>query len=125
MNSDIITKKILVVDDEEDIALTLKVGLDHEGMSCEAFSDPLQALDYFNSHSAEFYLVLSDIRMPVMSGFEFTRKVRAMKPDIKVILMTSFLIDKSEFRKLFPSTIIDNILEKPFSISQLKAILCK
>jgi CheY-like chemotaxis protein len=66
-------------------------------------------------------VVLSDIRMPGMSGFEFCRKVKQLRPEAPVILMTAFEINQSEFSKVLPHTAADAFIRKPISLKQLKA----
>jgi CheY-like chemotaxis protein len=117
------TERILVVDNESDTALAIKIGLEEVGFGTDAFTNPLEAFEHFSRHPDDYFLVLSDIRMPLMSGFELVRQIRHMRSGIKVILMTAFEIDKSEFVKVFPSTIIDGIIQKPFSTSQLMDVI--
>lgn len=73
-------KKILVVDDDIDITLLIKEGLERKGFHIESYNDPQVALQEFKP---DFYdLMLVDIRMPKVNGFEFYQGVR--KNDIKV-----------------------------------------
>src|ERR671910_3456047 len=80
--------RILVVDDEPDITLTLKAGLETVGLfDVDAFNDPEVALKSFNP---DFYaLVLIDIMMPKMSGFELYEQLKKVDPDIKVCFLTA------------------------------------
>jgi YesN/AraC family two-component response regulator len=64
-------------------------------------------------------LMLSDIRMPGMSGIKLARKVKEINPSVKVILMTSFEIKDNEFSKVFPSTQVDGFAQKPIRIEDL------
>jgi YesN/AraC family two-component response regulator len=63
--------------------------------------------------------MLSDIRMPGMSGIRLARKVKEINPNIKVVLMPSFEIRDNEFSKVFPSTQVDGFVQKPFGIRDL------
>ena len=66
--------KILYVDDNNDILLTIKEGLEYHGFIVDTFSNPLEALSSFKP---ELYdLVLIDVKMPQMSGFEFHHELR-------------------------------------------------
>ena len=68
------SNRIMLVDDDTDILLTIKKILEYEGFQVETFSNPLEALSSFKS---ELYdLVLIDIKMPEMSGFEFYRELQ-------------------------------------------------
>ena len=80
--------RILVVDDESDITLTLKAGLETVGLfDVDAFSDPEVALKSFKP---DFYaLVLIDIMMPKMDGFELYESLKKIDPDIKAFFLTA------------------------------------
>ena len=67
-------KSIVVVDDEHDIVTILKEGLAHLGFHVFAFIDPNLALEHFGLNYKNCGLVISDIRMPQMNGFEFIKK---------------------------------------------------
>ena len=64
-------------------------------------------------------LVLSDIRMPSISGFELVRRVKHLRPEMKIILMTVFKINQSEAQIVLPSTKVDAFLNKPFRSQDL------
>jgi two-component SAPR family response regulator len=78
-----------------------------------------EALQNFQSNSKDYCLMLSDIRMPGLSGIQLARKVKEINPDIKVVLMTSFDIRDNEFSKVFPSMHVDGFVQKPIGISDL------
>ncbi len=110
---------LLVVDDDLDIAHVLKQGLLKNGFLVSAFTIPEEALKNFQSNSKDYCLMLSDIRMPGMSGIRLARKVKEINPNVKVVLMTSFEIKDNEFSKVFPSTQVDGFVQKPVSIKNL------
>jgi DNA-binding NtrC family response regulator len=110
---------ILVVDDDSDIAYLLKQGLLKNRFLVSAFTNPEEALKKFQSNSKDYCLMLSDIRMPGMSGIRLARKVKEINPNIKVVLMTSFEIKDNEFSKVFPSTQVDGFVQKPVDIKNL------
>ena len=56
-------------------------------------------------------IVITDIRMPQMNGFEVARAVKEIRLDIKIALITTFDINKSEFEKVLPSTNVDAFIE--------------
>jgi DNA-binding NtrC family response regulator len=111
--------RVLVVDDDSDIAHTLKQGLVKNRFLVSAFTNPEEALKTFESKSNDYCLLLSDIRMPGLSGIQLARKVKNANPNVKVILMTSFEIKDNEFSKMFPSTQVDGFVQKPVSIESL------
>ncbi len=110
---------LLVVDDDSDIAHVLKQGLLRNGFLVSAFTTPEEALKNFQSNSKDYCLMLSDIRMPGMSGIRLARKVKEINPSVKVVLMTSFEIRDNEFSKVFPSTQVDGFVQKPIGIKDL------
>ncbi len=110
---------LLVVDDDPDIAHVLKQGLLKNRFLVSAFTRPEEALQNFKFNSKDYCLVLSDIRMPGMSGIQLARKVKEINPNIKVVLMTSFEIRDNEFSKVFPSAHVDGFAQKPIGIKDL------
>ncbi|MDQ3835535.1 MAG: response regulator [Thermoproteota archaeon] len=111
--------RLLVVDDDYDIVQVLKMGLIKNGFSVEAFTNPEEALQNFKSNAESYCLVLSDIRMPMLSGIQLSKKVKAINPNVKVVLMTAFEIRDNEFSKVFPSTQVDDFVQKPIGIKDL------
>ncbi|MDP9462862.1 MAG: response regulator, partial [Thermoproteota archaeon] len=67
---------ILVVDDELDIVLIFKQALSRQGYTVFGFTDPLLALEHFKVNSADYGLVITDVRMPRMSGFELAANIK-------------------------------------------------
>ena len=111
--------RLLVVDDDYDIVQVLKMGLLKRGFSVDAFTNPQDALQSFKSNAESYCLVLSDIRMPMLSGIQLSKKVKAINPNVKVVLMTAFEIRDNEFSKVFPSTQVDGFVQKPIGIKEL------
>ncbi len=111
--------KLLIVDDDSDIVQVLKMGLLKNGFLVEAFANPQEALQSFKSDAESYCLVLSDIRMPALSGIQLAKKVKEVNPNVKVILMTAFEIKDNEFSKVFPSTQVDGFVQKPIGIKDL------
>jgi DNA-binding NtrC family response regulator len=114
---------ILVVDDEFDIVALIKRSLQNHGFDTLGFTDPLIALEYFQNNSKSFAMVISDIRMPSMNGYELIRKIKAIHPTIKTILISAFEINKNEFSKVMPSVKIDGFIAKPISLKELANIV--
>ena len=61
--------------------------------------------------------------MPGISGFELARKVKALNPDVKVILTSAFEINMSEFEKMLPNTPIDGFLDKPVQLNKISELV--
>jgi DNA-binding NtrC family response regulator len=113
--------KLLIVDDDSDIVQVLKIGLLKNGFMVNAFTNPEEALQSFKSNAESYCLVLSDVRMPSLSGIQLSRKVKQINPSIKVVLMTAFEVRDDEFSKVFPSTQVDGFVQKPIGIKKLTA----
>lgn len=80
-------KKILIVDDEEDILVPIKMTLEDTGFQVDTFTNPFLALSNFK---ASYYdLAILDIKMPDMNGFELFDKIKKIDDRIKVIFFTA------------------------------------
>jgi DNA-binding NtrC family response regulator len=110
---------ILIVDDDIDILTVTGRSLEHAGFKVHAFVDPLIALHHVRNDCKYCQVLVSDIRMPGLTGFQLVRKVKDLRPEMKVIMMTMFEVNKPEFEAVFPSTPIDAVIRKPFTPSQL------
>lgn len=110
-------KKIMLVDDERDITIMFKSGLERNGLSVEVFNDPEQALASFKPD--HFDLLLFDIKMPKMSGFELGSEIRKQDRDAKIFFISAFEIPEDEMRKYMPENDERCILKKPVSIRDL------
>jgi CheY-like chemotaxis protein len=111
--------RILVIDDEPDITLTLKAGLEIVGLfDVDAFSDPESALKSFRP---DFYaLILIDIMMPRMSGFELYEQLKKVDPDIKVCFLTASEMYYERNRGIEHCALNkDLFLQKPISTNDL------
>jgi DNA-binding NtrC family response regulator len=111
------TSSILVVDDEFDIVLIFKQALSRQGYTVFGFTDPLLALEHFKVNSADYGLVITDVRMPRMSGFELAANIKVIKPDAKVVFMSAFEVRDLEFS--MPGVRINDFLRKPVDVKTL------
>jgi DNA-binding response OmpR family regulator len=110
-------KRIAVVDDEPDITTVLKKGLEHHGFAVDVFNDPQAALASFQP--GNYDLMIIDIRMPKVNGFDLYRELRKKDSSVKVCFLTAFEIYYEEFRKMFPTVDVRAFIRKPVSISSL------
>src|SRR5581483_523497 len=113
--------RILVVDDEPDLTLVIKHGLERAGYLVDAFNNPEQALSHFKP---DYYdLMLFDVRMPKINGYQLYREIRKMDGKTKVCFMTAFDIYLKEFEKIFPSYDIKCFIKKPIKIKDLETMV--
>jgi CheY-like chemotaxis protein len=119
-------KRILVVDDEVDITTIFKLALERVDFQVDVYNDPLLAL---TDYKAGMYdLLLFDIRMPGMNGFELYRKIKDIEEEEKkvkngkprVCFITAFEEFRSEFKETFPTVEeVDCFLKKPIPMPDL------
>jgi DNA-binding response OmpR family regulator len=105
-------KKILLVDDEADIALAFSLGLESNGFSVDVYTSSIKALANFKS---SFYkLALLDIKIPEMDGIELYKKIREKDKKIKICFISAYDVDH-HIVKEYSSCII----KKPITIDDL------
>jgi DNA-binding response OmpR family regulator len=112
--------KILVVDDEQDIVFTLKTALTEAGFSVDAFTNPSFAFDMFTPEKYE--LIILDIRMPVLNGFELYMKLLEKDNSIKVLFLTAvneFSMYSKFKRSVSPMLGKRYYLQKPIDLKKL------
>ena len=112
-------KKILVVDDESDITASIKNGLKRNGFEVDTFNDPVAALEHYDV--GMYDLLLLDIRMPKMNGFELYRELKKKGVTSKVCFFTAFEVYYDEFKKVFPALDVKCFIRKPITIADLTA----
>ena len=111
-------KRILVVDDEPDITFTLQSGLEDGGFDVDAFTDPELALSSFKP--GLYDLIIIDIMMPKMDGFELYERLKTVEPGVKVCFLTAGEISREEIREEEHCTLNkDLFLQKPISSDDL------
>ena len=116
--------RILIVDDEPDIARLFKLGLERQGgFEADVYNDPIIALS--NYRPGIYDLLLLDIKMPEMNGLELYQSIREKDKEenggaeIKVCFITAFEESYNEFTRLLPKLQIDCFIRKPISIDKL------
>ena len=105
-------KKILLVDDEADIALAFSLGLESNGFSVDAYTSSIKALANFKS---DFYkLALLDIKIPEMNGIELYEKIREKDKKIKICFISAYDVDYHIVKEYSRC-----IIKKPITIDDL------
>jgi CheY-like chemotaxis protein len=116
-------QSILVVDDEHDIVEPIKLWLQKRGLEVQGFTDPLLALEYFKNNSSSIGVVLSDIRMPQMNGYELVKRIKNLRSEVRIILMSAFEINQADMARVLPEVKIDSLISKPISLRNLTKVL--
>ena len=111
---------IVIIDDEIDLLAVYKKALEMSGLVVASFSDPIKALDEFKINHSKYSLVMTDIRMPSMNGYELINQIKKIDPFVKVIFITAQEVSKSEIMsKLDDGISIDEYIGKPVSLEKL------
>jgi len=115
------TKRILLIDDEPDIIFTIKNILEDNAFQVDSFNDPILAL---NNYKVNFYdLIILDIKMPKMDGFELYIKIREQDPKAKICFLTAITTFNEDFRKtrlaLGKTINEDYFIQKPIKTEDL------
>lgn len=110
-------RRILLVEDETDIASSLKTGLERKGFIVDTYGDPKKALA--NVKPNQYDLAIFDIWMPEMNGFELYREFKKLDGQTAVCFFTAFEVHDNEFEKMFPDVHVKAFLKKPMTIAHL------
>jgi DNA-binding response OmpR family regulator len=109
--------KILIVDDEPDINLTLKMTLEEHGFEVDTFSDPLLALDNFRM--GVYDLIILDIKMPKMNGFELYREIKKIDRGVQVCFLTAGEMYYGAYGDIFDKLGANYFIRKPIENVEL------
>jgi two-component SAPR family response regulator len=126
------SKSIMVVDDEIDIITVIKHLLqannNNNFFHVYGFTNPFLALEHLKLNYKDYVLIISDIKMRSINGFEFIKKVREIHRTVKVLLMSALDIDNDlfdSFQGLASSVMVDGFMQKPISMRNLNEIVQK
>ena len=109
--------RVLLVDDEPDIVSVLKQGLKLKGFEVEGFTDPRNALEQFKP---DYYdIVVSDVKMPDINGFQFCRKIKELDAKVKIFFLSAFDIYAKEAESMFPTLRAKAFIKKPIRYEDL------
>jgi DNA-binding response OmpR family regulator len=111
-------KRILAVDDEPDLNMLYRLALEYHGFKVDTFNDPQEAL---SSYKSDYYdLVILDIKMPKMDGFELYDEIKKKDQKAKVCFLTASELYYEEFRKKEYHALDKNLfIRKPIDNEEL------
>jgi CheY-like chemotaxis protein len=117
-------KRVLIVDDEPDVTLALSKGLEEYGFGVDSSTDSMEALSNFKENTGVYDIILLDVRMPKMNGFELYQEMRKIvggddDKKLKVCFMTAYEVYYESLKKDFPSLNIGCFIKKPIGIVDL------
>jgi DNA-binding response OmpR family regulator len=116
-------KRILIIDDEVDITNSFSLALEDSGLfQVDTDNDPILALS--NYRPGLYDLLLLDIKMPKMNGFELYDKIRKIDEKVKICFISAYDIDCNALKEQVPSLEIDgdvrkDVIRKPIEVSKL------
>ena len=115
------TKEILVIDDDPDVLNLFTEFLKREGFRTASYLDPLAALREIRGNPQRYSLVITDIRMPGISGLEIIKKVSQINQEIKVILISAFELDGDNLKGIK----YEDFIKKPVHLRSLAETIDK
>jgi DNA-binding response OmpR family regulator len=115
------TKSILIVDDEKNICLTLSQALETLGVETDTALNGEEAL--VKLEKKKFGIILLDLRMPGMGGMEVLRRVREIRPDIRVIILTAYGTIESAVEAMKLGAV--DFIQKPFSPDEIRELVSR
>ncbi len=111
---------VVIIDDDLELTLLFRAALkDISRVKIFTFTDPVLALEHFQINEYAYVLVISDFKMPGLNGMEFLKKIKALNPFVRTILMTAFEVVDKIFRDYTKNKIIDEFLQKPIGMHDL------
>ena len=109
--------KLLIVDDEPDVTLALTKGLEQNGFYVDSFNDPSLALEKFKPG---FYdLLLLDVKMPTMNGFQLYQEIKKKDPKTKVCFITAYEVFYDKLKDEYPKLDVGCFIKKPIETNDL------
>jgi two-component system response regulator ChvI len=112
-------KRILLVDDEPDVTYTLEIVLEDKGFMVDSYTDPTLALSNFKP--GLYDLLLLDIRMPKMNGFDLYQKMKEIDSNVKICFLTASELFYEKYRKIsaYPRVDKEKFIQKPLRTEEL------
>ena len=112
-----IEKRVLIVDDEPDVNLALRIVLEDNSFIVDSFNDPLRALENFKANLYD--LIILDIKMPKKDGFEVYKEILKIDNRVKVCFLTAGDINYRSLKETFPTLGENQFIRKPIENIEL------
>src|SRR5215212_9723458 len=119
------SKRVLLVDDEPDLTLSLKMTLEENGFKVDSFTDPVLALENYKEEGGSHDLVILDIKMPNMNGYELYRQIKKIDDKAKVCFLTAGEMYYGVYTDIFNRLDRIYFIQKPIENKELIARLNK
>jgi DNA-binding response OmpR family regulator len=110
-------KRVMIVDDEPDVNLAVKIALEQKDYQVDAFKDPLLALENFRK--GLYDLLILDIKMPKMHGFELYRQIKRVDDKVKVCFLTAGEMYYGAYTDIFQALDAQCFIRKPIENEEL------
>jgi two-component system, OmpR family, response regulator ChvI len=110
-------KRILIVDDEPDVNLALRIVLEENNFIVDSFNDPLLALENFKANLYD--VLILDIKMPKKDGFEVYKEVMKIDNRVKVCFLTAGDVNYRSLKETFPTLDEEQFIRKPIENTEL------
>jgi DNA-binding response OmpR family regulator len=110
-------KRILIVDDEPDVNLALRIVLEENNFIVDSFNDPLLALENFKANLYD--VLILDIKMPKKDGFEVYKEVMKIDNRVKVCFLTAGDVNYRLLKETFPTLDENQFIRKPIENTEL------
>jgi two-component system, OmpR family, response regulator ChvI len=110
-------KRILIVDDEPDVNLAVRVVLEENNFIVDSFNDPLLALENFKANLYD--VLILDIKMPKKDGFEVYKEVMKIDNRVKVCFLTAGDVNYRLLKETFPTLDENQFIRKPIENTEL------
>jgi two-component system, OmpR family, response regulator ChvI len=110
-------KRILIVDDEPDVNLAVRIVLEENNFIVDSFNDPLLALENFKANLYD--VLILDIKMPKKDGFEVYKEVMKIDNRVKVCFLTAGDVNYRSLKETFPTLYEDQFIRKPIENTEL------
>ena len=113
-------RSIAIIDDEKDLLYVYKKALELQGLKVVTFVDSSLALDELKQYPKKYRMILVDIRMPKVNGYQLVNEIKGIDPLIKTVLISAYNVSELEISdKLNNGVRIDEVMHKPFSLIKL------